>query len=401
MARIDQYSRILHHRLTAPGAQFTIPSSSDHTDETWAATDLYIGELGINVTDDKIFMRTNNGIVQLATATASAGGTNIWVYSGTQVQIGGSYSLTTSIVKTPGSTGSVDLGTTSDRFSGVYLGGNADLKGVINTSNSLDIRNSAGKRYLTADYMVSSEDSAIHIGTYSQTVDKLQGIFINSSNSEMRNGSRNRTIISSNNVIMDEVAYAAALAAQNVQIGDSTLGTKSNIIHIGPGYSKKNTTSNTVTVGGAFGVRNLDNGTNGGNSQPIYAESDWITAQARLDTVDALSNAIVSLPWTSGDAIQMKAYVMGVNRDDGTVYSSEISASGINLGSGFVKLTGDPYILEQSTFGSTFSIAPNDIAESTIECDLNYFYIKVKGHSASEVNWIVTYSYHRMKNLFS
>ena len=49
MARIDQYARLMHHRISTSGANFTVPTSDDHTDETWLSTDLYIGELGINI----------------------------------------------------------------------------------------------------------------------------------------------------------------------------------------------------------------------------------------------------------------------------------------------------------------------------------------------------------------
>lgn len=401
MARIDQYSRILHHRLTAPGAVFTIPSSSDHTDETWAATDLYIGELGINVTDDKIFMRTNNGIVQLATATASSAGSNVWIYSGTEVQIGSSFSAATAITKASTATQSVDLGTTSKRFGNVYLGDNNLNKAVIDTKEQLTIKSNAGNHFLTAGYLITTEDSAIHIGTQSQTVPKGQGLFLNTMAATMSNGGYNRTVISSENVIIDDCESCVAINAYNVQLGDTNEGTLGAATHIGPGYNKKNIAGSRTTVGGSFAVRSLDSGTLGGNSQPIYADSDWITEQRKIQTTNALSTSIMTMQWLPGDAIQMKAWVMGVNRDDGTVYSAELLGTGIHNGIGFSKMIGDVYVFEQSDFGATYSIPPNDIAESTITCDDNNFYIKVKGHSSSAVDWICTYSYHKMQNLFS
>ena len=59
MAKIEQYSRIINHALTTAGQNFTVPVSNDHTDETWLASDLYIGEFGVNLTDDKVYVRTN------------------------------------------------------------------------------------------------------------------------------------------------------------------------------------------------------------------------------------------------------------------------------------------------------------------------------------------------------
>jgi hypothetical protein len=400
MARIDQYARLIHHRLTGAGQQFTIPASADHTDETWAATDLYIGEIGLNITDDKVFARTNNGIIELAVATQSSSGDQIWIISGQDILVGASYSNATSVSKATGAT-SVSLGKSDNRWSGLFLGGNPDLKGTINTSDAIEIRDNAGNRFLTAGYLVTSEDSAIHIGTQSQTVAKEQGLFLNSMFGTMSNGGYNRVMIGSSNVIMDDAEGAVSIAAFDVQIGDSNVGTINGVTHIGPGYFKKNLVSLRTTVGGSFAVRTLDGGTLGGNSQPIYADSDWVIQQEKIQTLNALSTPIVTYGWTAGEAIQMKARVMGINRDDGNVYSAEIFGTGIHNGDGFAQMIGDPIILEQSNFGGTASIPPYDLAEATIECDDTNFYVKVKGHSASPVEWICTYSYQKMSNLFA
>lgn len=69
MGLITQNSRIAHHRVDTPGSIFTIPASSDFTDGTWLITDLNLGELGINMVDDRIFFRTNNGIIEIETAS--------------------------------------------------------------------------------------------------------------------------------------------------------------------------------------------------------------------------------------------------------------------------------------------------------------------------------------------
>lgn len=399
MARIDQYSRLIHHRLTGSGQLFTVPASSDHTDETWASTDLYIGELGINITDDRVYVRTNNGIAELSVATQSGANQNVWIASGSDILVGPSFSNATAVTKASGATYS-DLGKTGNRWGSIYFGGNADLKGVLNTADRLDIRDATGNRFLTANYVISSENSAIHIGTYSQTVQKNQGLFLNTMAATMSNGGYNRTMISSENVIIDDAESAVAINAYNLQIGDTNLGTIGSVTHIGPGYNKKNLASSRTTIGGSLAVRTLDGGTLGGNSEPIYVDSDYITQQAKIQTLNALSTAIVTMGWTAGEAIQMKARVMGINRDDNTVYSAEIFSTGLNDGSNGI-MTGDPIILEQSTFGATYSMPPYDLAEATIECDASNFYIKVKGHSSSAVEWICTYSYQKMSNLFS
>lgn len=67
MGLIKQNSRLSHHKITTPGSIFTVPVSSDFTDGTWVKTDLNLGEIGINTIDDRIFFRSQNGIIEIET----------------------------------------------------------------------------------------------------------------------------------------------------------------------------------------------------------------------------------------------------------------------------------------------------------------------------------------------
>ena len=69
-----QDSRIRIKRSTVTTQVPTVAPSLDHTDGTWSANDIYVGELYANVADDRLFLRTNNGIreVRLYTPTANA-----------------------------------------------------------------------------------------------------------------------------------------------------------------------------------------------------------------------------------------------------------------------------------------------------------------------------------------
>lgn len=67
MTLIKQNSRIQHHRITDTGTVFTVPGSEDFTDGSWLITDLMLGEFGVQMTDDKVFVRTTNGILELST----------------------------------------------------------------------------------------------------------------------------------------------------------------------------------------------------------------------------------------------------------------------------------------------------------------------------------------------
>lgn len=58
-------TRITHKIITSGGTTFTVAPSDDHYDGTWDARDLYNGEIGVNTTDQKIYMRVGNNILQL------------------------------------------------------------------------------------------------------------------------------------------------------------------------------------------------------------------------------------------------------------------------------------------------------------------------------------------------
>jgi hypothetical protein len=64
-----QDSRIRLKRSTVAGATPTAAPSTDHTDGTWSVNDVYIGELYLNDADQRLFVRTSTGIVELATGS--------------------------------------------------------------------------------------------------------------------------------------------------------------------------------------------------------------------------------------------------------------------------------------------------------------------------------------------
>lgn len=65
MAAIIQDSRILTKRSAITSTVPTVPASADHTDGTWLETDIYKGELYMNLVDEKVWTRFDSGIVQL------------------------------------------------------------------------------------------------------------------------------------------------------------------------------------------------------------------------------------------------------------------------------------------------------------------------------------------------
>jgi len=65
-----QDSRILIKSSTVTGVEPTVPDTNDHTDGTWAITDIYKGEIFINQADGKVFTRVDSGIIELTGAPA-------------------------------------------------------------------------------------------------------------------------------------------------------------------------------------------------------------------------------------------------------------------------------------------------------------------------------------------
>jgi len=60
-----QDSRIKIKRSTITATVPTVPSSNDHTDGTWIATDIYKGELFFNQADGVLWSRDDNGVTCL------------------------------------------------------------------------------------------------------------------------------------------------------------------------------------------------------------------------------------------------------------------------------------------------------------------------------------------------
>ena len=65
-----QDSRIKIKRSTITTTVPTVPSSNDHTDGTWIATDIYKGELFFNQADGVLWSRDDNGVVCLGGSTS-------------------------------------------------------------------------------------------------------------------------------------------------------------------------------------------------------------------------------------------------------------------------------------------------------------------------------------------
>ena len=385
MSKIEQYSRIINHAISTSGSVFTVPTSNDHTDETWLATDLYVGELGVNVTDDKVYVRTSNGIVQLSTgSTASSTGAGVLVFNSPNIQIAATYSANS---LSPNGTYYTDLGTTSNRWKDLYLGGSATTIGTINSAGGLVVKEATD--YIMSTNAAVSSNAPIEIDG-SSNVNKDRTLNLNSRYVTNTGSTNYNVTIASQTVTMNDASKAVVIAGSNVSI-DSL----SNVVHLGKGYSKSSYESDQITVGGSLAIRGTDDD---GSTQ--YITSDWVTKQSKLRTSNALMNDLSTIAWfdasLGGEVIQVKAHVLATDiYNPALVYSAEISGVySINDALSLFEI-GTPIVLEWDSF------VENGYAIPTVEIgsDASGVYVKAQGNATSTIQWLCTYSYHRLVNV--
>lgn len=383
MSKIEQFSRIIHHRITGAGVPFTQPPSNDHTDSTWSETDLYIGEIGINLTDDKVFVRTNNGIVELATATGSSA-SQIWVDTVDGIGVGPTYSPD-AIVRNTNSF--VDLGTNTLRFKNLFLGGATGSQfGEIDFNQGMILRDANDNLITTINGGTGKE--FIQFGTQSTSGAKTdKGIFIQSHGSRFTNGAgvqENRSIISTFDGEIGDSARAVIMAGFEVKIADGCDDT----VYIGQGQFRDYDYSNSLGIGGQVVIRNI---VDDGSSQ--YDRSEWVTNQSRLRTVDALQTPLVEIPnYGLGEVTYVKAHILATDiYNPNLVYSNEMLIVYTYNGT-TASVIGDPIVKEISSFSD--EVVAEAVTTPT------FCTISVKGLGTNNIGWLCTYSYQKFVNVF-
>lgn len=384
MAKIEQFSRIINHAISTSGAVFTVPTSNDHTDETWLATDLYVGEFGVNVTDDKVYVRTSNGIIPVATGSTSSTttGNNILIFNSPNINIGTTYSANS---LSPNGVYYTDLGTTSNRWKDLFLGGSSTTVATIDANGGLVVKDTTGGILVTNNAV--STGAPVEVDTSSNT-NKARVLNLNSRVVTTSGSTNYNVTIASQTVSMTNNTKAVVIAGSNVTLADGVTDT----VHLGKGYSKTNYDSEQIVAGGSLAVRGTDDD---GSTQ--YNYSDWTTKQSRLRTSNALMNDLATIPWSStasgGDVIQVKAHVVATDIADASlVYSAEISgAYSIDASLSLYEI-GTPIVLEWCSFTGT-------IPTVEIGSDGSGVYVKAQGTSGNTIQWLCSYSYHRLVNV--
>jgi hypothetical protein len=384
MSKIEQYSRVLHHRSSVSGQNFTIPVSNDHTDETWLATDLYIGEIGMNLADDRMYFRSNNGIIQLGTVTGSST-SSVWYQSGADVLL----STSTADSVSPNSTYYTDLGTTINPWKDLYLGSDPLTVTSISAGNGLQLFETNGA-VLTSGADITSA-APIHIYSSANPVSKTRPLFLNSRYCTIY-PSTGVVVSSSTGVIVGTGSTSVFIAGSDV----STVDNISNSVHLGYGFNKTNYNNNEVVVGN-LAVRGTDDDGSGN-----YGNSDWSTSQSRMTTTDATTVDLAFIPWTDqtnfGEVIQVKAFVIGTHETiASSVYTCEISGSYYIDATGTASQVSDPVVIEMNSFDPTYSPTPPLI---DMFSDNLGVYVKLTGPGSCIAKWLCTFSSHRLIKIY-
>jgi hypothetical protein len=331
-------------------------------------------------------MRTNNGIVQIATGTSSGSSAStaaVFVFNSPNIQIASTYSADS---VSPRSGYYTDLGTSTYRWKDLYLGGSSTALGTINCDGGFVLKN-ASDGILTTDSAANS-NAPIEISTSSSNANKDRPLFLNVRYGTV-NGSTNYIAgICSQTLTFTNNAYVIGGAGAGISFDDGI----QKATHFGDGFGRAVYESDMHVIGGKHAIKGM---ADDGSSQ--YDKSEWITTQYSLRTSDANWSDLVTIGWTGtasgGNVMQVKAYVIGTLIDDASiVYSAEIMGA-FSIDAGLTaSIIGTPILNAVSSWTGT----QPDIE---MTCDADAVYLKVQGVGTQTIQWLCSYSYHRLINI--
>jgi len=144
-----QDSRIKLKRSTVTTTVPTVPSSNDHTDGTWIATDIYKGELFYNQADGVLWTRGDSGIECIqGTAKLTIATADVLTLNTTPIEI----------VAAPGAGFAIEVVSAlmSITFNSIAYATNTDLKLKINTATHSQVTTDIGQ---SASTITNFEDA--------------------------------------------------------------------------------------------------------------------------------------------------------------------------------------------------------------------------------------------------
>ena len=182
----------------------TIPTTNDHTDGSWLATDIYVGELFLNITDDVLQTRTDAGIITLN--SGGGGGSSAWgsitgtlsnqtdLQNALNLKVNNSdYTPAHSLLVQQSGTGSpTSLSVGNETLIGRQSGGGSQID---------DLSVSDVKTMLLIDNVDNTSDLNKPVSTAQQTeIDTKQDTLVSGTNIKSINGS---TVLGSGNLVIN------------------------------------------------------------------------------------------------------------------------------------------------------------------------------------------------------
>ncbi len=222
-----QDSRILTKSSTVSDVVPTIPATNDHTDSTWLTTDIYKGELFINQADNKVFTRTDSGIIEITNPSVDISG---------KISLDGSSDPTTGKIKIGDNQGLVwgggSAGEIYNQAGSLRLTGQSNVE--LRTGGTFDFYNAGGSSKVSHDYSLISTDYQASWPNKSgpQTIAMLSDI----SGGTTYTGSDGITLTGTNftfDTTFGDGRYYIQSAA-NAKFLDKTATIAANLIYAGP-----------------------------------------------------------------------------------------------------------------------------------------------------------------------
>lgn len=340
MAILQQNARISHHAFTTTGLIPTIPVSTDHTDQTWIATDIYLGELSMNIQDDRIWMRTINGIVELLSIASP---NNCWIRVGNNI-VSIRINATAPMIL-PETTDVSDLGSASKRWKDLYLGSVVDFSSTLAFNKA-----GTGLAYLSSGNIIMATDD----------VNSMADVYMNLATADASLG-----IINGASASARLVAQSTSEITVNTYNNDSDLSGTSAVNFI------------TLNQAGEYVFLKGNDRRHRMITQPAALECDTHTGQKDVTTSGLGLTTIHTIPLYAGKMMSVKVRINGY---DGAAECC--GATGFAVFNGLTQI-GTTTIDVKSTTAQTISISASG----------SNALIQVNGKSATTMAWVVDYEW--------
>ena len=315
-------AKIVIKEITTTGTTFTMGPSTDHTDGSWNATDIYPSEFGFNSGDGKLFIGTNAGVQELTLVpTGETTGVPLQFVSGT-----------TNSVKPSFGTHTFDTASTNS----VILGGDNN---IMTGSTNSTIGGGKGNTMTTSVYsFIGGGKNSSNIANFFSTIGGGHNNDIYSSNYSTIGGGKYNTHTegSSNTIGGGYGNVITGCSWSNIGAGfyNKILGVFADVSTIGGGDNNNITNSSECIIGGGQS-NNIEGGDFnsilGGRSNEITSTGDYNSiGGGYTNTIDAAAIAgTIAGGWGNDVGSSFSSIAGGQNNDTSTFANVHILGSSI------------------------------------------------------------------------